>query len=56
MALPQTQLATLAHKPAGKGGLHLIRNLPWTELAVPLAVLAIILAMITPLPSRCSTY
>lgn len=31
--------------------LSLIRDLPWRELSVPLAVLGIILAMVTPLPA-----
>jgi flagellar biosynthesis protein FlhA len=52
MGSPQKQLARLERKSAGKTDvLGLLRNLPWTELAVPMAVLAIILAMITPLPS-----
>jgi len=30
---------------------HTIRNMPWSEMMVPIAVLAIVMAMITPLPS-----
>jgi flagellar biosynthesis protein FlhA len=54
MASPGTQLV-----PSGKSQgtiaqasiLKLIRQAPWTELSVPIAVLGIIFAMITPLPS-----
>ncbi|MEO8660424.1 MAG: flagellar biosynthesis protein FlhA [Bryobacteraceae bacterium] len=30
---------------------HTIRNMPWSEMMVPIAVLGIVMAMITPLPS-----
>ena len=39
-------------RPAGAAGIlpEGLRSLPWTEMAVPIAVLGIVLAMITPLP------
>ena len=55
MAFPGTQLVPTTQ---GKGKaeapfsiLALIRQAPWNELSVPIAVLGIIFAMITPLPS-----
>jgi len=55
MAVPGTQLVPTTQ---GKGKaeapfsiLALIRQAPWSELSVPIAVLGIIFAMITPLPS-----
>jgi flagellar biosynthesis protein FlhA len=54
MASPGTQLVP-SGKPQGSPPqasiLNLIRQAPWTELSVPIAVLGIIFAMITPLPS-----
>ncbi|HUS04939.1 MAG TPA: flagellar biosynthesis protein FlhA [Bryobacteraceae bacterium] len=52
MAAGNTQLARIDRQgTAAKPGLSgLLAGVPWTELALPLAVLAIILAMITPLP------
>jgi len=53
MAASETRLTPVP--PQGKAKppfsiLDLIRNLPWNELSVPIAVLGIIFAMITPLP------
>src|SRR3982074_138676 len=57
MAAPGTQLVPTTQQGKGKAGsaplriLALIRQAPGNELSVPIAVLAIIMAMITPLPS-----
>lgn len=57
MAAPGTQIVPSAQQEKGKTAsppfsiLGLIRQAPWNELSVPIAVLGIIFAMITPLPS-----
>ncbi len=65
MASPETQLVPVAPQTRSgsgasvktKGGptpqsfAALFRQIPWTELSVPIGVLAIIMAMITPLPA-----
>ena len=57
MSASGTQLVPSAQQGKGKGAspsfsiLNLIRQAPWSELSVPIAVLGIIFAMITPLPS-----
>jgi flagellar biosynthesis protein FlhA len=57
MATPGTQLVTVPKQDKAKGAapspgiLGLLRQAPWNELSVPIAVLGIIFAMITPLPS-----
>jgi len=54
MAASETQLVPSRQQGQGKPPfslLDLVRNLPWNELSVPIAVLGIIFAMITPLPS-----
>src|SRR3954465_5049260 len=56
MATPGTQLVPAPQRKGTAGApptgiLELIRQAPWTELSVPIAVLGIIFAMITPLPS-----
>src|SRR6185369_5273767 len=56
MGSPGTQLVPInqGQKAGGKptpGILELIRQAPWSEMSVPIAVLGIIFAMITPLPA-----
>lgn len=57
MSASGTQLVPSTQQAKGKGTspslslLNLIRQAPWSELSVPIAVLGIIFAMITPLPS-----
>ena len=57
MAATGTQIVPSPQPAKGKGApptfsiLALIRQAPWSELSVPIAVLGIIFAMITPLPS-----
>src|SRR5436305_160210 len=63
MSSPGTQITTTASSPASRSPqarvegaapqsiLNLLRQTPWAALGVPLAVLAVIMAMITPLPS-----
>jgi flagellar biosynthesis protein FlhA len=53
MASPGTQIVTTKAEGArtSQSFLDLLRQTPWAELGVPIAVLAIIMAMITPLPS-----
>jgi len=47
----QMQRGSRRNGGATLGGLGGLRNANWPEMAVPIAVLAIVLAMITPLPS-----
>ncbi len=51
MATTSVRIAGRDSAPAGVGAMSSLRALPWGEMAVPLAVLGIIMAMIAPLPS-----
>ncbi|MBV9085795.1 MAG: FHIPEP family type III secretion protein, partial [Acidobacteriaceae bacterium] len=44
-------MTTATTTPAPQNWQALLRSLNWGELAIPIAVLSIVLAMITPLPS-----
>src|SRR4051812_27642170 len=51
MAATGTQLVPVKASAPPTGILQALRSVPWRELSVPIAVLGIVMAMITPLPA-----
>lgn len=51
MASTGTQLVPRSSNSVSSGLLDALRTAPWRELGVPIAVMAIVMAMITPLPA-----
>src|SRR5512140_2015010 len=51
LVLPPDKLPRKHLNVTGSSASSVLQSLPWAEAAVPLAVLAIVLAMVTPLPS-----